>query len=90
MNEITLYDTLVLLHRLGYENVRVDALLNTFFTQQQSTKEEELPDLPELPEAPQAPQQIVYKTHKEAKKALKKGEIIIKDDALGGYVNVTE
>ena len=80
---ITLPEALYLLRALNVETVRVDDLINTFLQQQTTQPEPEPePELEELPPAPEPPKaEPTYETYAEAKKAAKKGQKPVKNEA---------
>lgn len=80
---ITLPEALYLLRALNVESVKVEDLITTFL-QPTTPAEQELPELPELPEPPQPPKETeeeTFNTYAEAKKAAKKGQTPVKNEA---------
>lgn len=86
--KINLYDTIILLEKLGYDCVNIKELRETFF-EQQETPPALPPPLPEppIPVPPPVLAEGVYPSYPEAKAAAKVGEEPVYDDSLKGFVN---
>ena len=89
---ITLYETLLLLRNLEIDSIKTEVLLKHFFKLEEPT--EELPEITEPtgepqepPPPPQQPTEKIYKTKKEAKKDLYRGEETIRHEN-GGWINI--